>query len=301
MSKGGYTSEHLAPAYENMLKCGLSKEKANQEIGFALDQINAKPTLFTSDLMSVNNAVSQVAYTGLSLSPLKDEAVISDYSEKKVEGACFLPMYRGLLKVAIADGSIIAANTQIIKEGDDYEINAASFKNPVKHIVKIGTPNAKSILGYCVLLLPNGVEQVTLFYLHEYEQLKPKGGKFSPHTNWGDEMWKKSTLKRALKTVSSNGDSKLDHLIALDNFQYSMQPIKDNAASNATLVENKKPILDKRNKRYQKAVIAIATGKADMDKVKSVFNVPDYVQVEIEKEVEALILENEKKAEHETV
>lgn len=263
--------EHLSPAFEEMINCGLTQEKANQEIGFALLQINSKESLQRANKDLLNNAVAQVAYTGLSLSHLKQEAVISDYNERKQKGAWFLPMYRGLLKVAIAENAIIGANTQIIFDGDEYEINAAAVKNPVRHIVKNFSSDRKPLVSYTVLTLPNGLQTVTLFYKDEYELVKPKGEKFSPHTNWGIEMWKKSNLKRALKTVSGNKDSKLDHLIQLDHLNYSVEPIQPSKEKKENK-PNAKPVLTKTHKHYDYVVNHVAkTGS--WDKVKETFEV----------------------------
>jgi recombinational DNA repair protein RecT len=219
--------EDLSLALDIMIECGLSKEKARQEIGFALQQINSDAKLKVASRGILNEAVCQVGYTGLSLNHLKQESVLVNYQKGKGQGVFFQPMYRGLLKTAISEDAIIAANCQVIFEGDDYEINAGVFKNPVKHVIKSIGKNRTPILTYCVLLLPSGIESLSLLYEDEYNEIK-KMGNDGIHQKWGDEMRKKSSLKRALKMVSGTRDSKLDHLIALDNLHYKLDPINNN-------------------------------------------------------------------------
>lgn len=275
-------SKDLKLAFEEMVKCGLSEEKANQEIGFALMQINKDANLQRFPIIQINNAVKQVAYTGLSLNHLKQEAVISHYNEKGQKGVFFMPMYRGLLKTAILEGAILADNTHVVNEGDEFEIKPALFKAPVHHIKKSFGANRKPIVTYTVLMLPSGVEKVSIFHEDEYQTLQSKAKNQrsdSPHKMWTDEMRKKSSLKRALKTVPSVRDSKLDHLIHLDNMQYSNEVVKVPPKKK----ENKKEVLTKKHDRFNGVVAALQKGRADVKMVKEIFDLSVELEAELTK------------------
>lgn len=298
------TAETLKPAFDVMLKCGLSEDKAHQEIGFALSQISKDKNLPNASPVSLNNAVSQVAYTGLSLNHLKQEAVISGYNEKGQPGVHFLPMYRGLLKIAILEKAILGANTQVIHEGDDYKINAAAFNEPVTHFVKSISKDRVPIITYCILRLPSGLDSLTLFYEDEYQHLKKKAKNQkadSPHNVWGEEMRKKSCLKRALKTVASTGDSKLSHLIALDNLQYDLAPLtnKERKEPESIEPEKKHPELTSKHPKYENVVKAIALGTHDWETLENHYTITDEVKAGIKNLAQKLKEEIEKQSKKE--
>ena len=263
------TAKELSSAYDQMIKCGMSEKAANQEIGFAVLQVNGHKDLSKADKIEIIKAVAMVAYTCLSLNPHKQEAALSSYNEKGQKGVFFLPMYRGLLKVAILEGSILAANSQVINEGDDYQINAGQFRNPVKHIVKAFQKERKPVVTYTVLALPNGLETVTLFYEDEYQTLQAKAKnkrEDSPHKMWSDEMRKKSSLKRALKnTPSGSSDSKLDYLIDLDNQQYYLNGIPKEAREQPT---NTLPELTSKHEKWESVISGLKQGTLTLDIVR---------------------------------
>lgn len=252
----------------------MSEKVANQEIGFAVLQINGHKDLAAADKTKLIKAVAMVAYTGLSLNPHKQESALSSYNEKGQKGVFCLPMYRGLLKVAILEGSILAANSQVINEGDDYEINAGLFKNPVRHIVKSFSKDRKPVVTYTVLALPSGLEIVSLFYEDEYQTLQAKAKnkrEDSPHKMWSDEMRKKSSLKRALKnTPSGSADSKLDYLINLDNQQYYLNGVPKEAREQKI---NSLPKLKDNPEKWEGAINALKNNQATWDIIEKHYSV----------------------------
>ena len=93
------------------------KEAWARESGFALSWIGRTSDLPTSDPESIKQAVLNIAHTGITLNPIFKEAYL--FSR---DGKCYLDFsYRGLIKIATSDGSIIAMNANVVFVGDEFE------------------------------------------------------------------------------------------------------------------------------------------------------------------------------------
>jgi len=281
----------LAPAKAKLIECGLCEEQATKEIGFALFQINSNKDLKSANIIQLNNAVCQAGYTGLTLNHTQQEAAITAYNERGHKGVWFLPMYRGLRKIAMLEGAIVGDNTQVIYEGDDWEIDAGSFNKPVRHLVKNTQGNRKPILCYTVNRLPSGLDSLTLFYYDEYLKLqnaaKDKMGikyKYSPHAVWSDQMYKKSCFKRSLTQVSGTGNAKISHALHLDNMQYDVYPISapEEPKKSKVTTEPELEELTEKHPKYQRAFNAFLKGTQTIDMLRSYFEISEATQKQME-------------------
>jgi recombinational DNA repair protein RecT len=112
------------PAYEKAILSAkkqfiaiAGKEAWTRESGFALSRIGMLSELASCDPESIKQAIINIAHTGISLNPIFKEAYLFAR-----DGKCYLDFqYRGLIRLATADGAIISLNANVVYVGDEFE------------------------------------------------------------------------------------------------------------------------------------------------------------------------------------
>lgn len=284
----------LLAGYDELIKSGLSEAEATAEIGFAIDIINHskdkdyKYILRDKPKPELNAAIARVGYCGMSLNPTKSECTLVNKVKGKPEGVYVMPMYQGLLRVALEEGSILAANCQTIFEGDDYEINAGAFKDTVKHSLKNFDKVRKPLLSYCVLLLPGGIEKFVPLYNDEWDKIKALGTA-GLYTKWESQFRNKSVLRRALKLISRPRNSKIDRILALDNSNTNLGDDNETKPGEGTEAKKKYvkpalPVLTKDHQHYRGCVIALYKGTHTIESLR--------INLQISEEMKQILMED---------
>lgn len=148
---------------------------------------------------SVVNAVTNIAAIGISLNPAKKQA----YLVPRDGRICLDISYMGLMDLAMATGSILWAQAELVYANDAFALNG--FDKPPTHSYNPFSKDRGEIVGvYVVVKTHAGDYLTTCMSRDEIDSImnrsqSVKSGKSSPwKTDYG-EMAKKTVVKRAYK------------------------------------------------------------------------------------------------------
>lgn len=232
------------------------KAKALQELGFAYQIISESTMLQNCDPSSIRNAVTNIARTGITLNPVMRLAYLVPRNKK-----CILDFsYMGMISLLKNNGNIKTINAYIVYEDEEFEhdiVNNVIYHKPAYAKTEQEHNKRVPIGAYSVAKLPTNDVDYCFMPMWEINKIKntSKGAdsSYSPWNTWGDEMIKKTVIKRHFKmliSVNSFNDSKLSALIEIDNENNGLQDkymIKNNSRSglgSAFIQQEEKPSED---------------------------------------------------------
>lgn len=218
---------------ERMLEAGMDVEAVKREMSFANQSFSRDQYLQKCSKESLAAAVINIANVGLTLNPISGEsALIARYNKGQYE-ATLMPMYKGLVKLLMANGNVKAINTQLVYENDTFELDLSKTDNPVTvHKPCLRKSQRGELLGaYSIATLSNGAKQAEWMDIEEIHAIRnssdswknEKGRKYSPWANFEGEMVRKTVLKRITKYLprnNSKGQEYIDYAIEQDNNDY---------------------------------------------------------------------------------
>lgn len=211
-----------------LLPSHISKEKF---VNTAIIAAKNNPDLILCDRRSLHAAITKAAEDGLQ--PDGREGVINVYKEKRVIGgkdvwlkvACWIPMTFGIRKRARElCGMIIDA--QIVHENDDFDWHQGD--NP--HIDHKPTPLAEEpgarIGVYAIFKQGDQILHREVMRKKQVLDVKSvvKAQNGLLWTKFEDEAWRKTVLRRGIKTVPSVPDA-LTRIISRDDDQYDLDAV----------------------------------------------------------------------------
>lgn len=214
----------------------LADEKTfMKEASFALQAINANPQLKECNHESIQQAVLNVAQTGLTLNPINPLAYLIPRYQKNKGKVCVLnPSYQGLVKLITDTKSVKNVYAYCVYEGDDFKVTLGTSIG-VEHEPKFESKKITKV--YAVAKLPDGTDQIEVMTIEEchkirgmsegfkaYERLK-KQNKTIPCVwiNHEPEMCRKTVIKRLCKYLPKTEQwDKLNEVIELDNQDYTL-------------------------------------------------------------------------------
>lgn len=148
---------------------------------------------------SVINAVTNIAAIGISLNPAKRQA----YLVPRDGRICLDISYMGLMDLAMATGSILWAQAELVYANDAFALNG--FDKPPTHTYNPFSKDRGDVVGVYVVVKTHSGDYLTeCMGRAEIDNImnrsqSVKSGKSSPwKTDWG-EMAKKTVVKRAYK------------------------------------------------------------------------------------------------------
>lgn len=225
--------EYYQPLKQDWVKqSGLTDVEFDKEISFAIEHINKNHVLKQCDPVTVLRSVANLAQVGLTLNPISKYAYLVPRwnKERKVFDCVLEPDYRGLVKLLTDAGVVKHIQTNIVYEGDTFEINIADDTQSVKHVPHWVNKKAPGeILGvYDIATLADGskhFEQMSLSDIHSirdrsesYKAFKEGKIKTCTWVTYEPEMCRKTILKRHSKYLPKSGNvDKLENAIDLDN------------------------------------------------------------------------------------
>ena len=167
-----------------------------RESMYALQSILKSDYLQKCDLVSIRNAIVNVASVGLSLNPAMKLA----YLVPREGVACLDISYIGLVKLATDSGGVLAVSAILVHANDKFE-----YRGPFDMPCHTFNPFASEadrgeLVGvYVAARLPSGI-QIDTLSLEEINKIRSKSrAKSGPWFDWFGEMVKKSAIKRASK------------------------------------------------------------------------------------------------------
>ncbi|MYN42690.1 DNA recombinase [Duganella sp. FT109W] len=178
-----------------------------RESGFAIQQLQKNDyTLGVAmkNKASVINAVTNMAAIGISLNPARKQA----YLVPRDGQICLDISYIGLLDLAVASGSILWGQAELVREHDLFK-RVGMDKQPVHEFEPFGKNRGLIIGAYVVAKLHNGDFLTTMMDMDEVCSIRDRSegwkafcAKKIKSTPWASdegEMIKKTVIKRAYK------------------------------------------------------------------------------------------------------
>lgn len=224
--------ELIRPDFEQLNLTGLSFAK---ELEFAVQVLSKNSYLAGANPESINNALKNVALTGLSLNPVLKYCYLIPRKEKNVLMCLAEPSYVGLIKILTDTGSVSAISATIVYE---KEINSLQIQEGAgghathKHYFGKDSPG-EPMACYTIALLPNGMKHVSLIRPWQWEDImkrsesvksynaKKAKGEYAATPTWlsdQSEMIRKTAIKNHYKYLpKSERAEMIANVIDLDN------------------------------------------------------------------------------------
>lgn len=193
-----------------------------RESGFAIQQLQKNEytlKVAMQNKQSVINAVTNVAAIGISLNPARKQA----YLVPRDGQICLDLSYIGLLDLAVASGSILWGQAEIVRQADAFVLNG--FDKPPTHTFNpFGTERGPIVGVYVVVKTHSGDYLTTTMSLEDVYSIRDRSegwkafaAKKIKSTPWASdegEMIKKTVIKRAYKLwpKTERLDEAMDHL-----------------------------------------------------------------------------------------
>lgn len=176
----------------------------DKEAGFALQILGASDYAMKAAManrQAVCDAVTNVAAIGISLNPVKKQAYLVPRNNK----ICLDISYIGLIDLAVATGSILWAQANVVREHDNFTINGFDKPPTHAHDPFAGAAARGEIKGaYVVVKTPDGeylTHTMDIDSIHAVRNRSEswKSGRSSPWRADEGEMIKKTVVKQAYK------------------------------------------------------------------------------------------------------
>ena len=199
----------------------INPEKAQSELGFAMQIFQNSDTLQRCDPQSILNAVVNVARTSVTLNPVMRLAYLVPRKNK-----CVLDFsYMGLVAMLRDNNCIKSISAHIVYEDEEFDYDVAY--NKITHKPRFAkTENehkSRERIGcYSRATLPNGEIVFEFMPMWEIEKVKRlsegSSSKFSAWQTWEEEMIKKVVIKRHFKMlISGNPSEALSTALQIEN------------------------------------------------------------------------------------
>jgi recombination protein RecT len=199
----------------------INPEKAQSELGFAMQIFQNSQNLQRCDPQSILNAVVNVARTSVTLNPVMRLAYLVPR-----KGKCVLDFsYMGLVAMLRDNNCIKSISAHIVYEDEEFDYDVAY--NKITHKPSYAKTEeqhkSRSRIGcYSRATLPNGEVVFEFMPMWEIEKVKSlsmgSSDKFSAWQTWEEEMIKKVVIKRHFKMlISLNPSDALATALQVEN------------------------------------------------------------------------------------
>lgn len=232
------------------LPSNYSPENALQSAWLMLQDVQTrdkKPALEACSKNTIAMALFKMVQLGLN--PAKNQCYFVPYGQDLV---CMTSYFGQVLIAKRAGLKDVKAN--LILEGDDFNYNIESDGRKVvsKHDQPFQNFGNKIIGAYCVVTLPDGVQDTDIMTIDEIKQSWKQGatnGGSPAHKNFEGEMAKRTVTNRAIKMfVNSSDDSAV-----LDNDLPNMSPVEAHVKHQIKEKANKQELGFDEEEEYQDA------------------------------------------------
>jgi recombination protein RecT len=144
-------------------------------------------------------AVTNIAAIGISLNPARKQAYLVPRGGK----ICLDISYIGLLDIAIASGSILWGQAELVRENDAFR-KVAMDKQPIHEFEPFAKSRGAVVGAYVVAKLHNGDYLTTTMDLDELHSIRDRSESWKRNSSgpWATdegEMMKKTVIRRAYK------------------------------------------------------------------------------------------------------
>lgn len=184
-----------------------SPENALQSAWLMLQDVQTRDKKPALEVCSKNSiAMSLFKMVQLGLNPAKNQCYFVPYGQDLV---C-MTSYFGQVLIAKRSG-LKDVKANLILEGDDfnYKIEADGRKVITEHNQPFSNFGKPIIGAYCVVTLPDGVQDTDIMTIEEIKQSWKQGatnGNSPAHKNFEGEMAKRTVTNRAIKMFVNSSD-----------------------------------------------------------------------------------------------
>lgn len=172
-----------------------------REAGFAIQVLQNNDyalKIAMQDKQSVMSAVKNIAAIGISLNPARKQAYLVPRGGK----ICLDISYIGLIDIAISSGSILWAQSELVRENDAFTLNGYD-KPPTHNFSPFGKDRGDVIGVYVVAKMHNGDYLTTTMSIDDVYSIRNRSESYKkgngPWKTDEGEMIKKTVIKRAYK------------------------------------------------------------------------------------------------------
>lgn len=205
-----------------------------RELGFAKQIFRKNNALHKCTLESVEDSLMNLARTGISLNPALKLAHLIPRGNK-----CTLEFsYMGLIKMLKDGGSIKHIEAHIVYEDEEFDYTNETITHKKTFAKSEKDHNNREIIGaYSKAILPTNESVYCFMPLWELNKIKDysKGGNI--WNNWRDEMYKKSVIKRHIKTLIGGVNNELSYALQIEQDNHPIKSRRDNVLDDALLGE----------------------------------------------------------------
>lgn len=191
------------------IAAGGTQEQFNKEAGFAIQMMRANNYLTTMDKQSIYDAIVNVALTGLTLNPELRLGYLIPFKGRLY----FRSSYMGKKEILMRSGMVKDIWAEPVYEKDEFIINQGTERSIVHNLPAQPFADRGALVGgYWVAILTNGITSFGIMSKDEIDAIKKrsesvKSGKGSPWDTDYLEMFRKTLINRAYKTLPKTGIS----------------------------------------------------------------------------------------------
>lgn len=204
---------------------------ADRLLKLALVAANQNPRILNCSQESVIQAVMRSAELGLDCSGTLGEAYLVPYGNTLQ----FLPGYRGLVKLARQSGEVKRVEAQVVHENDHFVYRQGTELVVDYRPCYSGDPGP-AIGAYALIQFKDGACQAEYMRRDEIEKVRAvsKAANNGPWKDWEEEMWKKTVLRRLMKTAPLSSE-RYAKVIEYDNEGFDLQAVKNRVSETEDL------------------------------------------------------------------
>lgn len=193
-----------------------------------LKDSNKKPVLESCSQSSIANALLDMVVKGLS--PFKNQGYFIAYAGKLQ----FQESYLGKIARCKRDSGLKTITSQAIYANDKFEFSVnpeTGIKEITEHKQTLQSLSSKVIGAYAILKFKDGSEYVEIMNIEQIEKswnMRQGNGLSKAHTQFSDEMAKKTVINRACKVFLNTSDD--SEILADDKPKIELQKeVSENA------------------------------------------------------------------------
>ena len=167
--------------------------------------------------VSIVAAVYNAAELGLDFTAAKGHAYMVPFGRE----AKFMPGFRGLMELCRRSGLVKSIEAHVVHSQDTFELAYGTDKH-LTHIPFLMGDPGEVIGAYALAELQNGVKVFEFMPLVELKKVRnsSRAKDSGPWTQWTEEMYKKTVVRRLFKYLPSSPD--LDKALEADNDLYTL-------------------------------------------------------------------------------
>ncbi|NBT57497.1 hypothetical protein EBT16_01820 [bacterium] len=131
-----------------------------------------------------------------------------------------ITMVQGLIKAIYNSGKVVAINTNVVHEKDDFDYDLG-IQGKLTHRMAKGN-RGPMVMAYAEAKMTDGSIMREVMTSEDVQTIKSKSKSkdFGPWKDFEGEMWRKSALRRLYKSLPKSADPNLSRIIESDDEDY---------------------------------------------------------------------------------